>query len=129
MPIPIVIVDQHAPYRQDLAAFLALLNARYEVVGMAATAQEALEAVHRYAPALVLVDVDLPDTNGIILTQRLHQRFPLLLIVVLGNDPDANYRLAALNAGALAYVDKLEIGRTLPTTLASLLDTEPRFGT
>lgn len=96
---------------------------------MASTAREATEAVCTCAPELVLIDVDLPDSNGIILTQRLHQRFPMLPIIVLGNDPDVNYRLAALNAGALAYVDKLEIGRALPSTLSAILDPEPRFGT
>ena len=129
MSIPIVIVDPHLSYRNDLAVFLTLLNARYKVVGVASTAREATEAVCTCAPELVLIDVDLPDSNGIILTQRLHQRFPMLPIIVLGNDPDVNYRLAALNAGALAYVDKLEIGRALPSTLSAILDPEPRFGT
>ena len=113
-------VDHHSGFRQDLAAYLAGLDRGYEVVAQAGTAAEALAQAARLAPDLALVDVDLPGDNGLVATRLLRRARPATAVIVVGDDPAAEYERAALAAGASAYVDKLELVQALPAALAAV---------
>ena len=115
----ILLVDHHSGFRQDLAAYLAGLDRGYEVVAQAGTADEALAQAARLAPDLALVDVDLPGDNGLVATRLLRRARPATAVIVVGDDPAAEYERAALAAGASAYVDTLELAQALPDALAA----------
>ena len=117
MTIHILVADHHAVFRYYLTRYLDLLDRDYAVVGEADTAAEALTLVAARAPDLVLADLDLPDANGLHLAWQLHRLLPGVAVILLGNEPAADYRPAALAVGARAYVDKLDVVRGLPPAL------------
>ena len=114
----IVIVDNHPTFRHDLALYLTLLDGRYKVVGEAGTAEDGLARITALAPDIVLTDIDLPDRHGLPIIRRICQSWPGITIIVISNNPALDYRGAALEAGAFAYVDKLELIKELPDALA-----------
>ena len=113
----ILIVDHHASFRQSLARYLAMLDASYEVVGEAATDELALVQVGQLRPDVVLVDIDLPDRNGIATMRCIHAGWPLMAVIALSSHPDVEYHQAAINAGATSCIDKLTLVDRLPEAL------------
>jgi DNA-binding NarL/FixJ family response regulator len=71
MPRTVLIVDDHAPFRALARALLQLED--FEVVGEAADALSALDAVRRLRPNVVLLDIQLPDLDGFEVAHRLAQ--------------------------------------------------------
>jgi DNA-binding NarL/FixJ family response regulator len=122
----ILIVDHHASFRRDLAQYLSLLDAGYEVVGEAATDEFAVEEVGRLRPDIVLLDIDLPDRSGLITTRRIRQRWPAIAVIAIAGHADTAYRQAAFEAGAADCVDKYSVVDQLPPALAALAPRAPR---
>ena len=104
-PITVLIVDDHAVVRQGLRALLAT-GEGIEVVGEAADGREAIDAVERLNPDVVLMDVVLPHVDGPAAISAILRRDPEARIVALsGYDIDERI-LGALRAGALGYLSK-----------------------
>lgn len=118
--IQVLIVDKDAAYRADLERYLALVDVPCTVIGAVGTAREALSSAQRLTPDIVLTDVELPDSSGLVLAQRLQELHPAMAVVVIGLHSDSAYQQAALAAGAIAYVDKVDLGRVLADVLADV---------
>lgn len=116
----VLIADQHAAFRHDLAFYVTLLDGGYEVVGETGSAAGLLARIAALRPDVLLIDVELPDAGGLALTRRISREWPRVRVLVIGNNPAADYRQAALDAGAAGYIDKLELGQELPAALAEL---------
>jgi DNA-binding NarL/FixJ family response regulator len=102
--VTVLVVDDDARFR-GLAA--RLLTARdMVVVGQAATVREALEVVGPLRPDAVLVDVGLPDGDGLSLTRKLAELPWRPRIVVTSSDRDATTHEGAVAAGAVTFVPK-----------------------
>lgn len=104
-PARIFIVEDHEIMRQMLREYLEI-EPDLTVCDSASTAAEALEKVPDAAPDLVLVDVALPDVNGIELVQRLRERDPGLVIAMLSGHGERSYVDQAFEAGARGYILK-----------------------
>ena len=117
--VRVLIVDHHVVFRYYLSLYLALLDPGCEVIAEANTAGEALLHIQALAPDVVVTAIHLPDVNGLGLTRRIRQAWPFLAVIVISNHPAADYRQAALDAGAVDYVDKLEVARMLPAALTA----------
>ena len=115
----ILIVDQSASFRSNLARYLGFLDTEYEVVGEAATDAFAVVQVSRLRPDIVLLDIDLPDRNGIQTTRYIRRAWPLTTVIAITGHLDGEYRRAALDAGANECIDKLAIVEELPEALAT----------
>ena len=107
-PARVLIVDDHPMVREGLRGMLEA--AGVEVVGEAGTGEEALRAAARYAPDVVLLDVELPDLDGLAVLRRLKaiERRMAVLVVTMHDDPRLVRR--AVESGASGYVLK-GIGR------------------
>jgi DNA-binding NarL/FixJ family response regulator len=103
--IRLLLVDDHQLVRDGLRARLGDI-AEFEIVGEAASGQEALAAAECLRPDLALVDVGLPDMNGIELASALGQRSPALRVLILSMYDSAGYVRSAMQAGARGYVLK-----------------------
>jgi DNA-binding NarL/FixJ family response regulator len=113
----VLIVDDDARFR---ALARALLEASgYAVAGEAADGAQALAAVSQLRPDAALVDVRLPDTDGLALARRLIEQDRGLRIVLTSTDPTLVVPGMLARSGALAFVPKDELS---VTDLAPWLD-------
>ena len=132
--IRVLLVDDHAILRQGVRELLAAAG-DIEVVGEAGTAGEAIAAVQALRPDVVLLDVALPDRNGIEVIEDLKRAHAGAGVLALSMYPAAQYAVAAVRAGAAGYLpkatDSSEVlaavrqvaagGRYITPTLATLL--------
>jgi DNA-binding NarL/FixJ family response regulator len=118
MPQTVLIVDDHAGFRQ---AARALLEADgFAVVGESATGGEALEAVVRLRPDLVLLDVGLPDLDGIEVAGRLTSVVGGGPAVVLTSSRDvSDYPPQLERCGARGFIAKAELSGSALAALAA----------
>jgi DNA-binding NarL/FixJ family response regulator len=103
--IRILIADDHAVFRDGLRGLLASLPDT-EVVGEAATGQEAVDQAAALQPAVVLMDVQMPGLNGIEATRRIVAMAPEMAVLMLTMFEDDDSVFAAMRAGARGYVLK-----------------------
>ena len=116
----ILIVDDHPMMRQGLAQLIAD-EPDLVVDGEADTAGEALDSVAARKPDLVLVDISLPDRNGLELIKDLHVMSPDVLILVVSMHDEALYAERVLRAGARGYIMKQEGGKKLMAAIRRVL--------
>src|SRR3954447_3900348 len=113
----VLVVDDDASFRRVAAA---LLRARgYEVVGEAADAREALLAAGALSPAAVLLDVQLPDGNGVSLAADLRSVVPGVRILLTSADAEAVRLEQHPSSKGIAFVAKSDL---VTTNLGPLLD-------
>lgn len=103
--IRIILVDDHAIVR---SGYRRLLSAEpdFEVVGEAATAQEANALVGRVQPDVAVVDLNLKDSSGLEAIAGMRARLPALRVLVLSMHDSAGHLAQALKAGAHGYLTK-----------------------
>lgn len=103
--IKVLVVDDHPVVRVGLRTMLES-EANISVVGMAASAREALTAVQQCAPDVVLMDLRMPEMEGTAAIRELRRIQPKLPILVLTNYETDSYIMDALEAGAMGYLLK-----------------------
>jgi DNA-binding NarL/FixJ family response regulator len=116
----ILIVDDHPMMRQGLAQLIRS-EPDLSVGGEADSAGEALEAVASQKPDLVLLDISLPDKNGLELIKDVHVLCPEVLILVVSMHDEALYAERVLRAGARGYIMKQEGGKKLLEAIRQVL--------
>jgi NarL family two-component system response regulator LiaR len=103
--IGVLIVDDHQVVRQGLR-FLLEQEDGIEVVGECADGPGAIQAVRTLAPTVVLLDLFLPGQDGISVLAQIKQDRPATEVLMLTSSQDDQHLLAAIRAGALAYLPK-----------------------
>ena len=101
----LVIVDDHDLARAGLRSILAG-ESQLEVVGEAANGREALDLCRRLRPDVAIMDVRMPDLDGLAATRALKRELPELRVIVITMHENPEYLLEALRAGASGYVLK-----------------------
>lgn len=114
----VLIVDDHAAFRHNVSRYLGMLDGGYVPVGEAGTVHEALQCIEQVHPEIVLMDIELPDGDGLLVTEYIHQQWPAIQVIVMSGNDAREYRQCALNIGASGYVDKLDLFAALPLALA-----------
>ncbi len=122
-PGRVIIADDHELARLGLRTMLEP-EPDLEVVGEAATGREAVELSRRLEPDLVLMDIRMPDMDGLGATRAIKEELPRvsILIVTLSEDPD--YLLEALRVGAAGYVLKDASRREVVAAVRQVLSGE-----
>jgi DNA-binding NarL/FixJ family response regulator len=103
--IRVLVADDHPLVRQGLQAALAPLE-EVEVVAEATTGQEAIREAVLHRPDVVVMDLQMPDLNGIEATRELARALPSAAVLVLTMFDDDDWVFAAMRAGARGYVLK-----------------------
>lgn len=104
-PIRVVLVDDHAVIRAGLEQLLAGTD-DIEVVGTAANGAEALDVVRRIRPDVVLMDLQMPQVDGVAATRAIMSERLGVDVLVLTSFSDNERIVAALDAGAVGYLLK-----------------------
>ncbi|MEV0967800.1 response regulator transcription factor [Microtetraspora glauca] len=119
--IRIIVVEDHPIFADGLLALFRDLP-EVEVVGVAATAEAAIELVERNAPDVILMDLQLPGMSGVEATAHISARHPAVAVLALTMLSDDETIIAAVRAGARGYLLKeappTEIIRSLQAVAA-----------
>lgn len=119
--IQLMVVDDFEPWRVKLRSILECME-NVRVVGEAGDALEAIEKAGDLLPDVVLLDIGLPQLNGIEAIPRIRRASPASKIVLLTQEQDRDIRTAALSSGADGYLLKSNAVTELgPAIAASLL--------
>ena len=105
MPIKILLVDDHAVVRSGLSKFL-MVNKEFKLVGEASDGAEAVQMVSLHKPDVVLMDLMMPETDGITATREIHHKYPKVKVIALTSFAEQNMVQGALQAGAIGYLQK-----------------------
>jgi len=104
-PTLILIADDHALVRAGIRAFLERIP-NIEVVAEASDGREAVELVAKLQPDIVLMDIAMPDLNGLEATSQIVKMWPRVRVIVLSMHASEEYVWQALRAGARGYLLK-----------------------
>jgi pilus assembly protein CpaE len=110
--VRVLIVDDVADTRENVRKLLQF-ESDIEVVGAASTAQEGIRQTQDLDPDVVLMDINMPDMDGIAATEEIHQKSPQTQVVILSVQGDQNYMRRAMLAGARDFLTKPPMGDDL----------------
>lgn len=123
-PLRIIIVDDHAVVRRGVRALLES-HSGWEVVAEASTGREAVEAVLRHKPEIVVMDLSLPDLNGLEATRQIVHASPQTEVLVLTMHHSEELARQVLKAGARGYVLKSDADDNLIAAVEALRQHKP----
>ncbi|MBI5030487.1 MAG: response regulator transcription factor [Chloroflexi bacterium] len=115
-PIRVLVVDDHGMVRRGIVTYLKS-NADIQVVGEAENGREAIELCEQFAPNVVLMDVTMPEMDGVTATRAIKQKQPQIQIIVLTSFPEKALVQDALQAGAISYLLKNVSGEDLAAAI------------
>ena len=126
MTTRILVADDHEVVRRGIRALLES-QPGWNVCGEAATGHEAVEQARRLKPDLLIVDISMPEMNGLETIRQIHKTMPQIEILVLTMHESEQMMREALAAGAHGYLSKAEAARDLLAAVESLRAHKPFF--
>jgi two-component system, NarL family, invasion response regulator UvrY len=108
-PLPVLVVDDQAPFRMAAKAVVGRLD-EFEIVGEASSGSEAVALANELHPALVLMDINMPEMNGIEATRQIVSTQPDVVVFLCSTYNVEDLPPDAAISGARAYVNKERLG-------------------
>ncbi|MFN0166448.1 MAG: response regulator [Bryobacteraceae bacterium] len=124
--VRILIADDHGIVRKGLRLQLEQ-HEEFEVVGEAADGREACQQAEELKPDVVIMDVGMPNLNGIEATAQIVKRHPRIGVVILSMHSDETYLVRALKAGAKGYLLKDNADTDLHRAVQAVSQGKPFF--
>jgi pilus assembly protein CpaE len=103
--IRVIIVDDIAETRENIRKLLQFEN-DVEVIGVARTGREGLDLAKESRPDVILMDINMPDMDGITATESIQRLVPFTKVIILSVQNDPNYMRRAMLAGARDFLTK-----------------------
>ena len=104
-PIRIVVVDDHDVVRRGLAILIRAFD-DLDLIGSAANGIEALDLAEKLKPDVMLMDMIMPEMDGVEATRQIRQKYPDIQVVALTSSRDDAQLQAILAAGAVSFLSK-----------------------
>jgi DNA-binding NarL/FixJ family response regulator len=125
-PARLLIADDHVLVREGMRTMLAR-EPGFEIIGEAENGREALELCRRLRPDLVLMDVRMPEMDGLQATRAIKQECPATVVLMVTSYENPEYMLDAIRAGAAGYVLKEATRQELLGAVKRVLEGEFPF--
>lgn len=103
--IKVLVADDHPVVRKGLGSCLSN-RANIKLVGEASDGVEAIRLVKELEPDVLLMDIDMPQKDGLVVTEELRKMFPKVKVLILSSHSQREYVLRIIRAGARGYVLK-----------------------
>jgi len=126
-PIRVLIVDDHALFREGVRAILKPVS-DIEIVGEAGTGREALTLASDLKPDVILMDIQMPNLNGVEATRRILETQPDAGIIIVTMLEDDDSLFSAMQAGARGYVLKGADKAEMLKSIRAVAEGEALFG-
>ncbi|HEX5399006.1 MAG TPA: response regulator transcription factor [Verrucomicrobiae bacterium] len=117
----VLLVDDHPVVREGLREFINR-EADFEVCATAETGADAMAAIARFNPSVVVLDMELPNCHGLELLQDIHAQYPNLPVLIFSMHEESVYAQRALRGGARGYLMKLEPPRRLLEGMRTIIN-------
>jgi DNA-binding NarL/FixJ family response regulator len=118
--VRILVVDDAASWRK-FVKFVLAKESTFQVLGEAANGQKAVAMALKFNPAVVLMDVGLPQVSGIEVARQIRMWAPEAKVIFLSEQNEPEVVAAAMNSGASGYVLKYEAARDLVPSIHAAL--------
>ncbi|OKL36370.1 response regulator [Domibacillus mangrovi] len=105
MTTNIIIIDDHQLFREGVKRILDF-EETFNVLAEGEDGAEALALVEEHKPDVVIMDINMPEVNGVEATRKLVDKYPDTKVIILSIHDDENYVMHALQSGALGYLLK-----------------------
>lgn len=106
MTIKMIIADDHKLFRQGLISLMRTREDLVEVIAEAETGQETIKLVEKHRPDIVLMDIFMPQGDGLYATKEICRRFPKTSVVMLTSSENEEHLYQAMRLGASGYLLK-----------------------
>lgn len=101
----VLVVDDHAHAREAMCEILSMDDS-FEVIGVVESGSEAIDFTAQWMPDLILIDISMPQMDGLETTRRIKQEYPYVKIVIVTVSDEISHLLEALKQGAQGYLLK-----------------------
>ncbi|ASB50576.1 response regulator [Alkalitalea saponilacus] len=101
----IIIVDDHKIVRDGIRAML-LCNKSFSVVGDLASGKELFQQLNSLTPDIVILDIGMPEMNGVEITGKLNREYPAVKVLILSANASEDWIVSAIKAGAVGFLPK-----------------------
>ncbi|MFN2221137.1 MAG: response regulator, partial [Candidatus Promineifilaceae bacterium] len=122
--IRILIVDDIPETRENVRKLLQF-ESDLEVIGHAATGGEAIEMAVKHRPDVILMDINMPDADGIVASQRITEKVPGTQVIIMSVQSEADYLRRAMLAGARDFLMKPFSGDELVEAVRNVYRSRP----
>jgi DNA-binding NarL/FixJ family response regulator len=126
MPVRILIADDHEVVREGMRALIEH-EPNWEVCGVATNGQEAVDAAKKLKPEVVVLDMTMPELDGLGAVRQIKRALPNTEVVIFSAHHSEEVIEQVFEAGAKSYIQKSDAGRHLVTAIKSLAEHKPFF--
>jgi DNA-binding NarL/FixJ family response regulator len=106
MKIKVLIADDHKLFRQGLISLIKTRQDMVEVVGEAENGEEAIQLAEKLKPDVILMDIYMPQMDGLQAAKIIHARFPKIAVVILTSSEKDGHLYEAVQSGVAGYLLK-----------------------
>lgn len=118
-PITVLLAEDHAVVRQGLCTLL-MADGRFAVIGQAETGRAAVEMAAKLRPAVILMDIAMPELNGLEATRQILAANPAAKILILSAHSDDEYLERFTAIGVMGFLEKQTSAEILTTAIAEV---------